>query len=80
LGTATASATVTEIKHRIDVNTQAQLAASVLELNEVGYVNLALDRAIAFEPYARQRELGAFILIDRQSNATVGAGTIDFAL
>ncbi len=80
IGARTVTAQVTEIKHRIDVNTQEQRAAKRLELNEVGYANLSLDHAIAFEPYARCRELGAFILIDRQSNATIAAGTIDFAL
>jgi bifunctional enzyme CysN/CysC len=80
LGTRTVSASVSEIKHRIDVNTQERLAAKRLELNEVGYCNLSLDEAIAFAPYARNRALGGFILIDRQSNATVAAGTLDFAL
>src|SRR3546814_17445905 len=51
-----------------------------LELNEVGLCNLSLDEPIAFEPYARNRALGGFILIDRHSHATVAAGTIDFAL
>jgi bifunctional enzyme CysN/CysC len=80
IGTRTVSAQVTEIKHKIDVNTQEQRAAKRLELNEVAYCNLSLDHAIAFEPYAKCRELGAFILIDRQSNATVAAGTLNFAL
>ncbi|GAB3364351.1 sulfate adenylyltransferase subunit CysN [Lysobacter rhizosphaerae] len=80
IGTRTVSASVTEIKHKVDVNTQDQLAAKHLELNEVGYCNLYLDHAIAFEAYADNRELGGFILIDRQTNATVAAGTIDFAL
>jgi len=80
LGARTVSAQVTEIKHKIDVDTQAQLAASHLDLNEVGYCNLGLDQPVAFEPYADNRELGAFILIDRQTHATVGAGTLDFAL
>jgi bifunctional enzyme CysN/CysC len=80
IGTRTVSAQVTEIKHKIDVNTQELLAAKRLELNEVGYCNLSLDHAIAFEPYAQCHELGAFILIDRQTNATVAAGTLDFAL
>ncbi|MEG3192161.1 sulfate adenylyltransferase subunit CysN [Lysobacter sp. D1-1-M9] len=80
LGARTVSATVTEIKHKVDVNTQAHLAAKHLELNEVGYCNLGLDQPIAFEAYADNRELGGFILIDRQSNATVAAGTLDFAL
>lgn len=80
LGSATVPAQVTEIKHRIDVDTQEHLAAKRLELNEVAAVNLALDRAIAFAPYAEDRTLGAFILVDRSTNATVGAGRIDFAL
>jgi bifunctional enzyme CysN/CysC len=80
LGSRTIGASVTEIKHKIDVNTQDHLAAKHLELNEVAYCNLHLDQAIAFEPYARNRALGSFILIDRQSNATVAAGTLDFAL
>jgi bifunctional enzyme CysN/CysC len=80
IGTREVGAQVTEIKHRVDVNTQEELAAKSLELNEVGYCNLYLDQAVAFEAYADNRELGAFILIDRQDNATVAAGTIDFAL
>ncbi|HET6430850.1 sulfate adenylyltransferase subunit CysN [Dyella sp.] len=80
IGTRTVGAQVSEIKHKVDVNTQEELAAKRLELNEVGYCNLALDQPIAFEPYAQCRELGAFILIDRQTNATVAAGTLDFAL
>ncbi|SEK55556.1 adenylylsulfate kinase /sulfate adenylyltransferase subunit 1 [Pseudoxanthomonas sp. GM95] len=80
IGARTVSASVSEIKHRIDVNSQEELAAKRLELNEVGVCNLSLDEPIAFEPYARNRALGGFILIDRQTNATVAAGTLDFAL
>jgi bifunctional enzyme CysN/CysC len=80
LGTRMVGAQVTEIKHKVDVNTQERLAAKHLELNGVGYCNLYLDQPVAFEAYADNRELGGFILIDRQSNATVGAGTLDFAL
>ncbi|MBS0211966.1 MAG: sulfate adenylyltransferase subunit CysN [Proteobacteria bacterium] len=80
IGTRTLSATVTEIKHKVDVNTQERLAAKRLQLNEVGYCNLNLDQPIAFEPYAHNKALGGFILIDRQTNATVACGTIDFAL
>jgi bifunctional enzyme CysN/CysC len=80
VGSRTVGAQVTEIKHKIDVNTQDQLAAKHLELNEVAYCNLYLDQPVVFEKYADNRELGAFILIDRQSNATVAAGTLDFAL
>jgi bifunctional enzyme CysN/CysC len=80
IGTRTVGAQVTEIKHKIDVNTQEELAARELELNEVGYCNIYLDQPVPFEAYRDNRELGAFILIDRQSNATVAAGTLDFAL
>ena len=80
IGPREVGASVTEIKHRVDVNTQEALAAKHLEMNEVGVCNLYLDTPVAFEPYSDNRELGAFILIDRQTNATVGAGTIDFAL
>src|SRR3546814_1777123 len=71
---------VTEIKHKIDANTQEELAAKHLELNEVAQVNLYLDQPVAFEKYADSRDLGAFILIDRQTNGTVAAGNLDFAL
>ena len=80
IGARTVGASVTEIKHKIDVNTQEHLAAKHLELNEVAYCNLHLDQPVAFEAYADNRTLGGFILIDRQTNATVAAGTLDFAL
>ncbi len=76
----TVAATVTEIKHRIDVNTLAKLAAKTLLLNEFAVCNVALARPIAFDAYADNRDTGAFILIDRYSNETVAAGMIDFAL
>jgi bifunctional enzyme CysN/CysC len=80
LGARSVGASVTELKHKLDVNTQEPLAAKHLELNEVGYCNLHLDAPLAFEAYADSRALGGFILIDRQDNATVAAGTLDFAL
>ena len=80
IGARMVTAQVTEIKHRVDVNTQEKRAAKRLELNEVGFCNVSLDHAIAFESYEDCRELGAFILIDRQTNATVAAGTLNFAL
>ncbi|GAA3931514.1 sulfate adenylyltransferase subunit CysN [Luteimonas lutimaris] len=80
IGARTVGAQITEIKHKIDVNTQEELAAKHLELNEVAYCNIYLDQPVAFEPYASNRDLGAFILIDRQSNGTVAAGVLDFAL
>ncbi|HET6602682.1 MAG TPA: adenylyl-sulfate kinase [Xanthomonadaceae bacterium] len=79
-GSVTAGAQITEIKHRVDVNTQDHLAAKRLELNEVAYCNLALDRQVAFEPYATSKPLGSFILIDRISLDTVACGSIDFGL
>jgi bifunctional enzyme CysN/CysC len=80
IGTRMVGASVTEIKHRVNVNTLEHLAAKKLELNEIGLVNLSLDQAIPFEPYAQNRDLGGFILIDRISNRTVGAGLLNFAL
>ncbi|MDE2382458.1 MAG: sulfate adenylyltransferase subunit CysN [Xanthomonadaceae bacterium] len=80
VGARTVGASITEIKHKVDVNTQDALAAKHLELNEVAVCNLHLDQPIAFAPYADNKVLGGFILIDRQSNATVAAGTLDFAL
>jgi bifunctional enzyme CysN/CysC len=80
LGSRTVGAQVTEIKHKIDVNTQEELAAKELELNEVAYCNLYLDQPIAFERYVDNHDLGAFILIDRATNGTVAAGTLDFSL
>jgi len=79
-GTRSAQATITPLKHKINVNTLEHAAAEKLELNDIGVCELELDRAIAFEPYADNRALGGFILIDRLSNATVGAGLINFAL
>jgi bifunctional enzyme CysN/CysC len=80
IGTKLVSATVTEIKHKVNVNTLEQAAAKQLELNEIGVVNLSLDQAIAFEPYTANPDLGGFILIDRLTNATLGCGMIRFAL
>ena len=69
-------ATVTALKHRIDVNTFAQAAAKHLDLNEVGTVNLSTQAPFAFDPYRENRVTGAFVMIDRITNATVGAGMI----
>ncbi len=80
LGTRTVGAQVTEIKYKADINTQEHIAAKRLLLNEVAACNLSLDQPIAFENHADNRELGSFILIDRQTLATVACGTIDFAL
>ena len=80
IGTRTLPVTVTALKHRLDVDTLAQHAAKTLALNEVGYCNLATHTPIAFDPYTANPVTGAFILIDRYSNATVAAGLITFAL
>jgi len=80
IGARVISASVTEIKHKIHVNTLEQLAAKTLELNEIGSVNLSVDLAIPFDPYTENKDTGGFILIDRMTNATVAAGMIQFAL
>jgi bifunctional enzyme CysN/CysC len=80
IGTRQVAATITEPKYKVNVNTLEHLAAKKLELNEIGICNLSLDQPVAFDPYDQCRETGSFILIDRISNATVGAGMIHFAL
>lgn len=72
--------TVTEIKYREDVNTGAHLAAKTLGLNEIGSVNLSSSAPLVFEPYGVNRILGGFVLIDKLTYETVGAGMINFAL
>jgi bifunctional enzyme CysN/CysC len=73
-------AAVTALKYRLDVNTGAHLAAKTLALNEIGVVNLSLSQPVVFAPYDVNRNLGGFILIDKLTFETVGAGMIDFAL
>ena len=80
IGARTVVATVTELKYRLDVSTQAQLAARRLDLNDIGVCNLALYQAVAFDPYASDRDTGGLILIDRVSFDTVAAGMLHFAL
>jgi bifunctional enzyme CysN/CysC len=80
LGTATLPASVTLLKHKIDVNTQEQRPGRTLELNEIGFCNIHVAHPIAFEPYSENRQLGAFILIDRLTSQTVGAGMVKFGL
>ena len=80
LATATVPVQVTALRHKIDVNTLDQHAAKTLQLNEVGYANFSTSRPIAFDPYRENRDMGGLILIDRFTNATVGAGMIDFGL
>ena len=74
------SATVSNLKHRVDVNTGAHLAATKLDLNEIGLIHLATSAPLVYEPYAVSQVLGSFILIDKLTFETVGAGMIDFAL
>jgi bifunctional enzyme CysN/CysC len=80
LHTKGASVTVTQIKHQLDINTGAHLAAKTLNLNEIARVNVSFDRTVPFAPYTENQRLGAFIVIDKLSNETVGAGLIRFAL
>ncbi len=80
IGTRTVPATITALKHRIDIETLAHLADRTLGLNEIGFCNLSTAAPVAFDPYTENRDTGAFILIDRFSNETAGAGMIAFGL
>lgn len=80
IGSRLVPATVTAIRRRIDVDTLEPLAASTLDLNEIGVCNLSTSVAVSFDAYADNHATGAFILIDRETNATAAAGMIDFAL
>lgn len=80
IGTRMVGASITEPKYKVNVNTLEHLAAKRLELNEIGVCNLSLDAPIAFDAYKDNHTLGGFILVDRISNRTVGAGMLHFAL
>ena len=80
IGGRTTPASVTELKHRLDVNNFDKLAAKHLDLNEVGFCNLATTMPVAYDPYVENRETGAFILIDRLTNETAAAGMIAHGL
>ncbi|BBR54583.1 MULTISPECIES: sulfate adenylyltransferase subunit CysN [Pseudomonas] len=80
IGCRTVGMSCANLKHRVDVNSLEQLAAKTLELNGIGVCNLHLDRPIPFDAYADNRDTGGFIVIDRLSNRTVGAGMLHFAL
>jgi bifunctional enzyme CysN/CysC len=80
IGTQTVTASVMDLKYQVNVNTLEHTAARTLGLNAIGVCTLNLDRAIGFDPYADNRDTGGFILIDRMTHATVGAGMIRFAL
>jgi bifunctional enzyme CysN/CysC len=79
-GAKTVNATVTKIKHQVNVNTLEKLAAEMLTLNAVATCNISTDAPLVFDPYAENKTAGGFILIDRLTNNTVAAGMIDFAL
>jgi bifunctional enzyme CysN/CysC len=78
--TQTLPASVTELKHRVNVNTLEKQSGKTLALNEIGLCNFSTARPIAFDPYRANRATGAFILIDRNTNNTVGAGMIEHSL
>jgi bifunctional enzyme CysN/CysC len=80
VGTSTVAATIAPLKYKLDVDSLEHIAAEQLELNEIGICELELDRPIAFDPYAESRDMGGFVLIDRISNQTVGAGMLNFEL
>ncbi len=80
IGVETVTAVPSTPKYTVDPNTLEHLAAKTLRSNEIGVCNLSLDRPVTFDPYEKNRETGGFILIDRLSNDTVGAGMLHFAL
>ncbi|MEH6548302.1 MAG: adenylyl-sulfate kinase, partial [Sneathiella sp.] len=80
IGTSLISSKISDLKYKVNVNTLEHMATKTLELNEIGICNITLDKAVSFDPYVDNRQTGSFILIDRYTNATVAAGTIDFAL
>ena len=80
LGAKRINATITEIKYKVNVNTLEQMPSRNLSLNDIGRVTLSLDEPIPFSPYLECRDLGSFILVDRYSKTTVGAGMINFGL
>lgn len=80
IGAKTVNATVTQVRHKVAVNTLEKLAAQQLELNEIGECSLTTSLPIAYDPYEVNRDTGGFILIDCLSNNTVGAGLLHFGL
>ena len=80
IGAKTAGVTMVQPKFKVNVNTLEHLAARTLHLNEIGICNINLDQPIVFDSYAENRDTGGFILIDRLSNNTIGAGLLHFAL
>ncbi|WJJ11539.1 sulfate adenylyltransferase subunit CysN [Prescottella equi] len=80
IGTVTVQARITRPKYKVNVNTLEQTATNTLALNEIGVCNISFDRPVPFDPYADNRDTGGFILIDRLTNTTVGAGMIAHSL
>ncbi|QOJ19471.1 MAG: sulfate adenylyltransferase subunit CysN [Gammaproteobacteria bacterium] len=80
IGAKTVTATISELQHKVNVNTLEHIAATQLELNEIGICTLATDQLIAFDPYSEDRDTGGFIMIDRLTNNTVGAGMLHSAV
>jgi bifunctional enzyme CysN/CysC len=80
IGARTVNAQIGALKYKVNVNSLEHVAAKTLALNEIGVCNLSLDHPVAFDVYADNRDTGGFILVDRVSNNTVGAGLLDFAL
>ncbi|MGF6880115.1 sulfate adenylyltransferase subunit CysN [Paraburkholderia sp. MM5477-R1] len=80
IGTRTVTATILPLKYKLNVDTLDRVASETLALNEIGVAELEFDRAIAFDPYEQNHETGGFIVIDRMTNSTVGAGMLRFAL
>jgi bifunctional enzyme CysN/CysC len=80
IGTQTVAASVQTPKYQVNVNTMERLASKTLELNAIGVVEIATTQKISFAPYAENRALGSFVLIDKMSNATVAAGLLNFSL
>jgi bifunctional enzyme CysN/CysC len=80
LGSQTVPGQVTQLKHKVDVNTLEHMATRTLHLNEIGYCNISTSLPVAFDPYRENRDTGGFIIVDRFTNATVGAGMIEFGL
>lgn len=77
IGSTTVTGQVKTIRNKIDVNSLEKLQAPVLELNEIGLVEVSLDKTVCFDAYKENRATGSFIIIDRLTNVTVGAGMID---
>lgn len=80
IGTRQVAASVTMIKHHVDLFTRQHLAARNLEVNEIGVCNLATSEPIAFDAFADNRATGSFVLVDRTTRATVAVGMIMFGL